>query len=293
MARHAHATAPTRRLVILAVALAAFAALACGGDTATPVTPNAIAVSASATPSIPTPAPVTGELIVSAASSLTEVFTDTARAFEARYPGVKVTLNFASSAALATQINEAAPGDVFASADKVQMDVVKVERKAAPGAVFALNRLVIAKPKGSTAVATYADLAKSGLKLVLAADGVPVGNYSLQSLAAADKSAAFGAGFQAKVMANVKSREANVRTALTKVQLGEADAAIVYSTHIASAPEVEAVSIPDAYNVTAEYFIAPLTAGRNATAGTAFVAFVRSIEGQAFLTKRGFTVPPR
>ncbi len=290
MARHAHAAALTRRFVAFAVILAVFAATACGGDTAAPATPSATTAGPASTPTSP---PVTGEIIVSAASSLTDAFTDAAKAFEAKYAGTKVTLNFASSAALATQVNEGSPADVFTSADRAQMDNVKAERKSAPGAVFALNRLVIAKPKGSTAVATYADLAKPNLKLVLAADGVPVGNYAIQSLAAAEKSVAFGTGFQAKVMANVKSREANVRAVLTKVQLGEADAAIVYSTDVATAPEVEPVAIPDAYNVTGEYFIAPLTGGKNANTAAAFVAFVRSTEGQAFLTKRGFAIPPR
>ncbi|RLT37585.1 MAG: molybdate ABC transporter substrate-binding protein [Chloroflexi bacterium] len=292
MARHAHTTALTRRFVVLAVALAALAAMACGGDTAAPATPSATTSAGSSAP-VATAPPVTGEIIVSAASSLTEAFTDTAKAFEVKYAGTKVTLNFASSAALATQVNEGSPADVFASADRAQMDAVKTERKSAAGAVFALNRLLIAKPKGSTAVATYADLAKPNLKVILAADGVPVGSYAIQSLAAAEKSVAFGAGFQAKVMANVKSREANVRAVLTKVQLGEADAAIIYSTDIATAPEVEPVAIPNAYNVTAEYFIAPLTGGKNANTAAAFVAFVRGAEGQAFLTKRGFTIPPR
>lgn len=244
-------------------------------------------------PTTPTPPPVTGEVIVSAASSLTEAFTDIAKDFEATYPGTKVTLNFASSAALATQITEGAPADVFASADRAQMDNVKAEQKAAPGAAFALNRLVIARPKGSTAVATYGDLAKPNVKLVLAADEVPVGAYAIQSLAAAEKSAAFGPGFQTNVMANVRSRETNVRAVLTKVQLGEADAAIVYSTDIATAPEVEPVAIPDAYNVTGEYFIATLVGGTNAKAAVAFVAFVRGAEGQALLSSRGFTMPAR
>lgn len=234
----------------------------------------------------------TGEVVVSAASSLTEAFTDIARAFEAKYPNAGVTLNFASSAALATQINEGAPADVFAAANQPQLDAVKREWEAAP-AVFALNRLAIAKPKGSSAVATYADLAKPGLKLVLAADGVPVGDYATRSLVAADRAGEFGANFQTRVMANVKSREPNVRAVLTKVQLGEADAAIVYRTDIAAAPEVEAVAIPDAYNVDAEYVVAPLRNGNNPSGGALFVAFVHSAEGQAILAARGFTMPPR
>lgn len=244
-----------------------------------------------AAPSARSTGEVGGEVIVSAAASLTEAFTDVARSFEAKYPGTKVTLNFSSSAALAIQINEGAPADVFASADRAQVDNVKTERKSAPAAVFALNRLVIAKPKGSTAVGSYGDLARPNLKLVLAADGVPVGIYATQSLAAAEKSGAFGPGFLTNVMANVRSREANVRAVLAKVQLGEADAAIVYSTDITTAPEVDPVAIPDAYNVSGEYFIAPLTGGKNAPVAAAFVAFVRGTEGQALLSKRGFTMP--
>lgn len=239
------------------------------------------------------PEPVSGDVIVSAASSLTEAFTDIARAFEAKYPGAKVRLNFASSATLATQINEGAPADVFAAADRAQIDAVTAEWKASSGKVIALNRLVIAKPKGSTAVSTYADFAKPGLKLVLAADGVPAGDYAARSLDAADRAGVFGANFRARVMANVKSREPNVRAVLTKVQLGEADAAIVYSTDVGAAPEVEAVAIPDAYNVDAEYVIAPLRSGKNPSGGALFVAFVLGAEGRALLEARGFTMPPR
>lgn len=235
----------------------------------------------------------TGEVVVSAASSLTEAFTDIARAFEAQHPSTRVTLNFASSATLATQINEGAPADVFAAADQAQLDAVTAEGKAAPGAVFALNRLAIARPKGSSAVTTYADLAKPGLKLVLAADGVPAGDYAIRSLVAADRAGEFGANFQARAMANVKSREPNVRAVLTKVQLGEADAAIVYRTDVTAAPEVEAIAIPDAYNVDAEYVIAPLRRGKNPPGGALFVAFVQGDEGRAFLAARGFTMPAR
>lgn len=236
---------------------------------------------------------VRGEVIVSAASSLTEAFTDAAHAFERQYPGTKVTLNFASSSALATQIDEGAPADVFASADEAQMKAVRAERLAATPVVFARNRLVVAKPKGSASVVAYGDLAKPGLRLVLAADAVPVGAYAMQSLDAAERSGAFGAGFRARVLANVRSREPNVRSALAKVELGEADGAIVYQTDVGASPKVEAVAIPDAYNVDASYFIAPLRGGKNPTAGAAFVAFVRSAEGEASLTSHGFTMPAR
>lgn len=232
---------------------------------------------------------VTDEVIVSAASSLTEAFTDIARAFERQYPGAKVTLNFAASSALATQINEGAPADVFASADEAQMTAVRADRLAAPPVVFARNRLVIAKPKGSTAVMAYGDLAKPGLRLVLAADAVPVGAYALQSLDAAERSGAFGADFRTRVLANVRSREANVRSALAKVELGEADGVIVYKTDVGTAPRVEAVIIPDAYNVSATYLIAPLRGGKNRSGGVAFAEFVQG-DGRGYLGDHGFTV---
>lgn len=234
---------------------------------------------------------VAGEVIVSAASSLTDAFTELARSFEAMYPGARVTLNFASSSALATQINEGAPADIFASADRTQVEAVSGEQRAAEPVAFARNALVIAKPKGSTAVRTYADLAKPGLKLVLAAEGVPIGAYSQQSLAAADAAGAFGPGFQSRVIANVRSREANVRALLTKVQLGEADAAIVYRTDIVTVSEVEGVPVPPAYNVVAEYLISPLKAGKNAAGAAAFTALVLSEEGRALLVRHGFTMP--
>ncbi len=261
-----------RPLVALLIAAAFLAG--CGGDP-------------------PPTSEVTGEVIVSAASSLTEAFTDAARAFERQYPGTKVTLNFASSSALATQIDEGAPADVFASADEAQMKAVRADRLAAAPQVFARNRLVVAKPKGSAAIMAYGELAKPGLRLVLAADAVPVGAYALQSIEAADRSGAFGADFRARVFANVRSREANVRSALAKVELGEADGAIVYQTDAGASAKVEAIPIPDAYNVSATYVIVPLNGGKNPTAGLAFAAFIREADGQASLTKRGFTMPPR
>lgn len=234
---------------------------------------------------------VTGEVIVSAASSLTDAFTELARTFEAKYPGTKVTLNFASSSTLATQINEGAPADVFASADRTQAEAVHRERRVSEPVVFARNALVIATPKGSTGVQTYADLAKPGLKLVLAAVGVPIGAYSQQSLLAADLAGEFGPGFLARVIANVRSRESNVRALLTKVQLGEADAAMVYRTDILTAPEVEGIPVPDPYNVTAEYLIGPLKTGKNAAGAAAFTALVLSEEGRTLLARHGFTMP--
>jgi len=241
----------------------------------------------------PSSSEVTGEVIVSAASSLTEAFADATRAFERQYPGTKVTLNFASSSTLATQINEGAPADVFASADEAQVKTVQPDRLATAPEVFARNRLVVAKPAGSTAIMVYGDLAKPGLRLVLAADVVPVGAYALQSIEAADRSGVFGADFRGRVLANVRSREANVRSALAKVELGEADGAIVYQTDVGASLKVEAIPIPDAYNVSATYLIVPLKGGTNPTAGLAFVAFIREAEGQTSLTKRGFTMPSR
>lgn len=130
------------------------------------------------------------------------------------------------------------------------------------------------------------DLAKPGIKLVLAAETVPVGNYARQAL---DKmNGSFGADFKDKVLANVVSNEDNVKQAVAKVQLGEADAGIVYVSDVLAAPELKSIEIPADLNVIAKYPIAPLTKSANADLAAKFVEYVLSAEGQALLQKWGF-----
>lgn len=227
------------------------------------------------------------EVVVSAASSLTDVLTELAEAFERSDAagGATVTLNFGSSSALAVQIVEGAPADVFASADAAQMQVVVDDGKATTPAPFAQNEIVVVAPVGRGLVTAFADLATRGVRLVLAGPEVPVGAYAREAIAAGD--ASIGGGFADSVLANVVSEEANVRAVLAKVELGEADAGIVYATDAAIAGDaVETYRIPSDLAPPTTYLIATLN---DAPGAAAFVAFVLSEDGQAVLERYGFS----
>ncbi|HWR65251.1 MAG TPA: molybdate ABC transporter substrate-binding protein [Bellilinea sp.] len=232
-------------------------------------------------------------LTVSAASSLTEAFSEIGGLFESANPKLKVTFNFAGSQELAQQIIQGAAVDVFASANQKQMDVVLAELKLQPGAVkiFAANRLVVVYPVRNTAgLASLADLAKPGLKLVLAGAEVPVGQYSLDFLGLADASGNFPPGYQQAVLDNIVSYEQNVRAVLTKVALDEADAGIVYATDVGTAnDQVGILEIPHELNIIARYPILALPGSQHSARGQTFVDFVLSPAGQQVLEKYGFS----
>lgn len=233
------------------------------------------------------------DLNVFAAASLTGAFGEIGELFEADHPGVTVVFNFAGSQQLAQQIKEGAPADVFASANQTQMDVVIQAGWIVAGTqqTFANNRLVVIYPKANPAgLAELADLAKPDLKLVLAVQEVPVGQYSLDFLDRAAAEAAFGANFKADVLKNVVSYEDNVKAVLAKVALGEADAGIVYSSDITGqdAEKVGRLDIPDALNVIASYPIAPVKESKHPELVQAFIERVLSPEGQDILAKYNF-----
>ena len=228
-------------------------------------------------------------LTVFAAASLTDAFTEIGSDFESLHSGVTVTMNFAGSQALSTQIEEGAPADVFASANAAQMDAVVASGFVAENApkMFLINALVIILPVGNPAgVESVESLANPGLKLVIAAEEVPVGKYSRQTFDLMD--ASFGNGFKDKLLANVVSNEDNVKQVVTKVQLGEADAGIVYTSDAVAAPELPTVEIPAKLNVIAQYPIAPLVESANPDLASTFVDYVLSSGGQAVLKKWGF-----
>jgi len=230
-----------------------------------------------------------GTLVIFAAASLTDAFKEIATGFEAANPGTQITFNFAGSQTLRTQIEEGAPADVFASANTDQMDVLVADGMVQPGAsrIFLTNQLVVILPPGNPAgIVQLQDLARPGIKLVLAAADVPVGAYARQALDKMDGS--FGAGFKEKVLASVVSNEDNVKQVLTKVQLDEADAGIVYSTDAIAAPDVVRLEIPLPFNVVAQYPIAVLTRATNARLAARFADYVLSKEGQAILSTWGF-----
>jgi molybdate transport system substrate-binding protein len=269
-------------LLLLVVVLAAC-------DPAAAITPAA--APAAATETAAAAQPVT--LTIFAASSLTAAFTDLGKAFEAAHPGATVQFNFAGSQDLATQLTNGAPADVFASANQKQLDVAVTAGRIDKGVsqIFVKNRLVVVVPTANPAkLAELKDLAKPGLKLVLANKSVPVGQYALDFLTKASKDTSFGATFQADVLKNVVSYEQNVKAVLTKVSLGEADAGIVYTTDITAdvKDKVTKLDIPDALNTVASYPIAVVKDSKNADLAKAFVDFVLSADGQAVLAKYGF-----
>ena len=239
-----------------------------------------------------TAASLSGHITVFAAASLIDAFSEVASDFRSTNPDASVDFNFAGSPTLVTQLGQGATADVLATADTTNMrNALDAGSVQDAGKTFAKNALVIVVPKSNPGgVTTPKDLAKPGLKLVLAQEDVPVGNYARQALDKFAASATYGADFNAKVLANVVSEEPNVKAVVTKVQLGEADAGIAYLTDVTSgvSGDIMEIAIPDEFNVIATYPIAlTKTPGAPAVA-QAFIDYVLSAEGQATLTKYGF-----
>ena len=225
---------------------------------------------------------VEGELLVSAAASLTDAFAEMESAFEEANPDLDVVLNLGSSSALREQILEGAPADVFASANTSNMDqVAEAGEISGEAEIFVTNSLQIAVPTGNPAEVTgLEDFAREELLIGLCAEGVPCGDFGRQALA------------KAGVIPSVDTNEPDVRALLTKIEAGELDAGITYVTDVLSASgSVEGLEIPAEVNIVAEYPIATLAGAPNPDAAAAWVEFVLSEEGQAILTRYGFTSP--
>ena len=228
-------------------------------------------------------------LTVFAAASLVDVFEEMSSRFRSSNPDVQVILNFASSQQLAQQIIQGATADVFASADLEKMQAVIANDMVDPAQsyLFANNRLVVIYPADNPAgLGQLQDLARPGLKLILGAQAIPVGAYSLKFLELASQDPAFGSTFQLNVLNNVVSYEETVRAVLSKVALGEADAGIVYTSDVGNST-VGTLHIPDSLNVLASYYIAPLIHSHQPDLAQAFIAFVLSPDGQQILQSYG------
>jgi molybdate transport system substrate-binding protein len=239
--------------------------------------------------------PVSGEIVVFAASSLTDAFNDIATSFQRAHPNARLTFNFGSSSQLAMQLGQGASADVFASADQTQMDNARrSDAIASADRVFARNRLIVITPRDNPRqIATVRDLGKDGIKFVTAQPGVPIGQYTAELLDKASGDPVYGADFKKRVEGNTVSREDNVRQVVSKVQLGEADAAVVYSTD--ATPQVRdqlrIIPVPDALQTIASYPIA-VARGSNMAGGEAFVDYVLGAQGEATLAAWGFMPAP-
>ena len=224
---------------------------------------------------------LSGSITVFAAASLTDPFRTLGTRFEKEHPGTTIVFSFGGSSALATQIDEGAPGDVFASAAITNMgDVVKSGNAEHP-VTFARNTVQIAAAPGNPAhIAAVADLARPGVKVALCEATVPCGVVAAEVFA------------KAGVTVKATASEPDVKSALAVVESGEVDAGVVYVTDVkAAGDKVVGVPIPDAQNATTDYPIATLTHSKNAALAKAFVDYVLSADGQHVLAAAGFRSP--
>lgn len=227
-------------------------------------------------------AKLSGTVTVFAAASLQESFTTLGKEFEKEHPGTKVTFNFGGSDTLAASITGGAPADVFAAASPKTMAIVTAEKDAVgTPATFVRNQLEIATlPGNPDKVSSLKDLTRSGLKVVLCDRTVPCGAAAQKALDAS------------KLKLTPVSYEQDVKSALTKVELKEADAAVVYKTDVrAAGDKVEGVEFPESADAINDYPIALLKNAPNAAAAQAFIQLVKSAEGQKVLSGAGFLKP--
>lgn len=232
-------------------------------------------------------------LNIFAAASLTEAFNEIGQNFSTEHPGVTFIFNFAGSQQLAQQLGQGAPADVFASANKTQMNVAIEAGRVVSGTerTFVRNRLVVIYPTDNPAgITQLQDLTEPGVKVILAAKEVPVGQYSLDFLNKAITDTAFSPTYRDDVLKNVVSYEENVRAVLTKIVLGEGDVGIVYTSDITGeeADKVGRLDIPDNLNTIASYPIAVVSDSAYSTQAQAFVDYVLSPAAQEILVKYGF-----
>jgi molybdate transport system substrate-binding protein len=287
-------TATARRaatVVSAPLAMALVLAACTGGGAAAPPTASSPASEGAGTAN---PDKVdAGELTVFGAASLTEALTAVKAAYQAAHPGTSLVISTDSSAALATQIEQGAPADVFLSADTENARRL-VDGGFARGqpVSFAANELAIVVPAGNPAgLASPADLARPGLKVIAAGVEVPITGYATQLVANLAALPGYPADFEAAYAANVVSREDNVKAVLAKIALGEGDAGIVYRTDAESSPRVDTIAIPAGANVRASYAGVVVGSSPRPGAAQAFLDWLTGPAGQAILASFGFVAP--
>lgn len=260
------------RALIVAVAAAAALTLAgCSGASGTS-TPTATS----------TPDTLKGTVVVLAAASLTEVYGQLATQFEKLHPNVTITESFGGSSALAAQIVQGAPADLFATANEATMKTVTDGGLAAETPiVYATNVLTLVVPPSNPAnVTTLADLADPAVKVALCDKTVPCGSAAISLLAAEN------------LKVTPVTLESDVKAVLTKVEVDEVDAGLVYVTDAKTAgSKVKQIAVPDAANVINRYPIALMSGSSNPKAAKAFENYILSSTGLAALKAAGFGTP--
>lgn len=278
----------SRRPALVIVLVAGFAIAACGGRPVATAGPTAAPVTAGPATSTPRI-----ELQILAAASLKGALDQAQVAFEAAYPGTKLTISTDSSAALETQIEQGAPADVFLSADSSNPKKLVDAGLAAGAAVtFAKNKLTIIVPTDNPAgIAVPADLAKPNVKLIAAGDEVPISRYAkllIDNLAAKSPNPD---AFKAVVATNTATKVENVTAIVAQIELGQGDAGIVYVTDAAASSKVKTIDVPADVNVPATYAGVVVKASANVAAAQAFLSWFAGPDGQAILATLGFLPP--
>jgi molybdate transport system substrate-binding protein len=233
------------------------------------------------------------DVTIFAAASLADVLDDVKVAYGSSHPGTTLTISTDSSAALATQIEQGAPADVFLSADTANpQKLVSGGFSAGEAVAFAANTLTIVTPADNPAgLSSPADLAKPGLKIIAAGDEVPITAYATQLVANLAKEPGYPAGFEAAYASNVVSKEDNVKAVIGKIEIGEGDAAIVYATDAKGSTNVTTIPVPDSANVTAKYAGIVVGSSPDQEPARMFLGWLTGLDGQAVLSRFGFLPP--
>lgn len=230
-------------------------------------------------------------LTVLAAASLNQAFPRIAEAFGEENPTVQVQFSFAGTDALVAQIEQGAPADVFAGASIAYAGRLRGKGLVEPPRILGTNSLVIVVPSANPAgITLLRDLTRPGVRLVIGAETVPIGEYTRTVLTQLD--ALYGDGYADAVLANAASNEENAEAVLTKVRLGEADAGFVYVTDArAAGADVRPIELPGEALAVAHYPIAVVEATSHREDAERFVEFVLSAKGQLILGEAGFGPP--
>ena len=270
----------SRSAALLAVLVLVLAACT---NAATP-SPSAAASSA------PPPSAASSSLTVYAAASLKAALAKVKAAYETAHPGTTITISTDSSSALETKIEQGAPADVFLSADTTNPQKL-VDKGLAGGALtkFAGNLLTVIVPTANPAgIRTPVDLAEPGVKIIAAGDAVPITKYATQLVSNLARQPGYPDQFASRYALNIASKEDNVAGIVSKIELGEGDAGIVYVTDAKTSSKVTTIAVPDAANVPATYSGVVVKASTNAPAAAAFLAWFAGPDGQAILATFGF-----